>query len=110
MANLVSTLADKFIKLGTGTSYGDPVTVDGVEILPVAVGSFGFGAGDVADSAAQQGEGGGGGGISIPVGAYIKTREGLTFEPNVIALLTVVTPVIWVSGHVLVRVIRALKK
>lgn len=112
--NIVADLAEKFTRLGTGTSYGAPVTVDGVEIIPVAIGSFGFGAGegeaDGGSSKTGEGEGGGGGGISLPIGAYVKGPEGVRFEPNVIALLTVATPLVWVIGHALKTVIRAFKK
>ncbi|OUE08777.1 hypothetical protein CMsap09_07500 [Clavibacter michiganensis] len=33
----------------------------------------------------------------------------MRFQPNVIALLAVATPVIWISGKVLVKLIKTLK-
>lgn len=120
MANLTKQLADTVTNTGVRTAYGDPVEVDGATILPVSVGAFGFGAGEGGgegeavtseDAAASfAGNGGGGGGLSLPIGAYV-TRHGETrFEPNIIALLTVGVPFVWVAGKALARVIRALKR
>ena len=108
MANLVEKIADSVGSLGVKRSYGDPVTVDGVEIIPVALTWYGFGAG--SDDSAEAG-GGGGGGASIPIGVYSTGPDGtVRFEPNLIALLWVAIPLTWVGGHAFARVIRALKK
>ena len=48
-----------------------------------------------------QGSGGGGGGISIPLGAYVGKRGEVRFEPNLIGLILVATPFIWVIGQAL---------
>ncbi|UCR89290.1 hypothetical protein [Mycetocola spongiae] len=108
MSKIALDLADKFKNTGVGTSYGAPVEVDGATMVPVAVGWFGFGAGD--SGSAGEGNGGGGGSLSLPIGAYEKTREGWKFSPNIIALLTVSVPVICVLGRALSRIIRAAKK
>ena len=45
MANIVEKLSESVKSLGIGASYGDPVTVGGAQIIPVAVTWFGFGGG-----------------------------------------------------------------
>ncbi|WP_165068501.1 hypothetical protein [Marisediminicola senii] len=136
MANIVEKLSESVKSLGIGASYGDPVTVGGAQIIPVAVTWFGFGGGsedagsedtgtddaastkDGADAStgdgstdhAKGGSGGGGGGASIPVGAYVDTPDGAVFRPNIVALLWVLIPLTWVSGKSLALVIKALKK
>uniref|UniRef100_A0A942SZX1 Sporulation protein YtfJ n=1 Tax=Neobacillus citreus TaxID=2833578 RepID=A0A942SZX1_9BACI len=107
MANIVSQIADKVRPIGVSTNYGEPVEVGDQTLIPVSLGWFGFGGGgDGEDNG-----GGGGGGVSIPVGAYVR-RPGsdLQFEPNLISLLAVSIPTIWVTGKALSKVIRALKK
>ncbi|WP_213815000.1 hypothetical protein [Glaciihabitans sp. dw_435] len=106
MANLIENVAGTVSKLGVKAAYGDKVTVDGVELVPVAVVQFGFGAGGDND----ENGGGGGGGFSVPIGAYVGGPNGLAFRPNIIALLWVLVPLTWVGGRALSRVIRALKK
>ncbi|GAA3869042.1 hypothetical protein GCM10022381_10470 [Leifsonia kafniensis] len=121
MTNLIVKLAENIGTIGVKAAYGEPVTVDGVTILPVAFVQFGFGAGtdggtedngDDADSEERgaSSSGGGGGGLSIPVGAYVTENGRARFEPNLISLLAVGIPFVWVSGHALARVIRALKR
>ena len=113
MAQLTKQLAETVTQVGVRSAYGDPVEVDGTTIMPVACVSYGFGAGEGgADAAEAQGEGsgGGGGGMAVPVGAYV-TRDGVTrFEPNLIALLAVGVPFVWVAGRALARIVRALKR
>jgi len=112
--NLTLQLADKFKSAGVGMTYGQPVEVDGQTIVPVAFASYGFGAGEgegeVTASNHGSGEGGGGGGCAIPLGAYVKGPEGLRFEPNLVSLLAVSIPFVWVLGKALSGIIRALKK
>lgn len=112
MSNLVLQLGEMAKSVGLKSVYGDPVTVEGVTILPVALVYYGFGGGsdapDEADGPAAGG--GGGGGVAIPVGAYIDDVDGMRFRPNTIALLAVSIPVICVAGRALARVIRALKR
>jgi hypothetical protein len=80
-------------------------------LIPVALVQFGFGAGSDAGDAETENPagGGGGGGVSIPIGAYVRDRSGLRFRPNLITLLAVGIPFIWVSGHAWSRIIKSLK-
>ncbi|WP_166998339.1 spore germination protein GerW family protein [Paramicrobacterium fandaimingii] len=118
MGNVALELAEKFKSVGVTTVYGDVVDIDGVKIVPVALASYGFGAGEgdaTGDlkgekSAGAQGGGGGGGGMSIPVGAYIRTGDTVRFEPNLISLLAVGVPLVCVAGAALKGIIKALKK
>ncbi len=87
------------------SAYGEPQDVDGVSITPVA---FTYSAS--AAAAGDGAEGGGGGGVSVPVGVYVRREEGLRFEPNIVTLLVVAVPFVWVAGRALTRIIRALKK
>ena len=100
--------------IGTQVAYGEQVDLDGTKIIPVAYAAFGFGAGEGTDKGGSQGgtegSGGGGGGVSIPVGAYISRHGNVRFEPNLIALLVVGVPFVWVAGRALARVVRALKR
>lgn len=114
MPNITKQIADTVTQTGVHTAYGDPVDLDGTTVMPVAVGAYGFGAGEGGGGAdgtvSGEGSGGGGGGVSIPIGAYV-ARDGHTrFEPNIIALLTVGVPFVWVAGRALARVVRALKR
>src|SRR5699024_835416 len=98
--------------IGVKSTYGSPVDIDGVRIIPVAVACFGFGAGVGIPSHEEkaEGSGGGGGGMSVPVGAYI-TRDGTTrFEPNTIDLMAVGVPLAWTTGRALTRIVKALKR
>ena len=109
MTNIVTQIADKVRPVGVASNYGDPVEVGDSTLIPVSVNWYGFGGGSDSD---EDGAGGGGGGaVALPVGAYVRRPgQDLAFEPNVISLLTVSIPVIWVAGKVLVKLIRALKK
>ncbi|KIP53538.1 hypothetical protein [Leucobacter komagatae] len=116
MPNITKQIADTVTQTGVQTAYGDAVDLEGTTLLPVAVGGYMFGAGEGgagtnADGAiAGEGSGGGGGGVALPIGAYV-ARDGYTrFEPNIIALLSVGVPFVWVAGRALARVIRALKR
>lgn len=107
MANLVERVSETVRSMGVKAVYGDKVTVGGVEILPVALVYFGFGAG--SDESGEAG-GGGGGGASIPIGAYISGRSGPTFTPNPVTFMVVAIPFVFVAGRALARVIRVMKK
>ncbi|SDN89640.1 hypothetical protein SAMN05216368_10845 [Cryobacterium flavum] len=108
MTSLPEKLAETFRSAGVKSAYGDPVQIDGVTLVPVALTYYGFGGGDAGEGGA--GSGGGGGGVSLPIGAYVKSGGTARFEPNVIALLAVGAPFLLVAGRALARVIRALKK
>ncbi|MCU1438304.1 MAG: aerobic-type carbon monoxide dehydrogenase, large subunit CoxL/CutL s [Naasia sp.] len=108
MPSLPIRLAETLTNFGAKAVYGEAYEADGVRIVPVALLWYGFGGGsDAGDDGAA---GGGGGGATIPVGAYVTRGGDVRFEPNVIALLGVAIPAIWVTGRALARVIRALKK
>jgi uncharacterized spore protein YtfJ len=109
MTSLPEKLAETFRSAGVKSAYGDPVQIDGVTLIPVALSYYGFGGGDAGEGGAV-GSGGGGGGVSLPIGAYVKSGGTARFEPNVIALLAVGVPFLIVAGRALARVIRALKK
>lgn len=105
MANTNESLAANVPNWGVKTAYGESRTVDGVEIVPVAAVGFGFGEGGD-----ENGTGSGGGGWSVPLGAYVGGADGLKFRPNLIALLAVSIPVLYVGGHALAKVVKALKR
>ncbi|MBN9176266.1 MAG: hypothetical protein DI577_11230 [Microbacterium sp.] len=106
MPNLALELGKQTASLGVTSVYGEQQDVDGVRLVPVALTWSGFGAGEDPTG----GSGGGGGGVAIPVGAYIRTGDGVRFEPNLVSLLAVGIPFVWVAGRALSRVIRALKR
>ncbi|MFJ3488496.1 GerW family sporulation protein [Leifsonia aquatica] len=109
MTNISLKLAETISSSGIKSVYGEPVVIDGTTLVPVAAVQFGFGAGTGSDS--EDGPGGaGGGGVSIPFGAYVSDSDGVRFRPNLITLLAVGIPFLWVAGHAWSRVIRALKK
>jgi len=110
MANLVENLAEKMSSLGIKASYGDPIMVGGVEIVPVAWVQFGFGGGSDGGADEKEASGGGGGGVSIPLGVYVKGPDGPTFKPNLITLLGTLIPVLWVGSRAIAVVVKALKK
>jgi uncharacterized spore protein YtfJ len=110
MAELVLELAETVSGVGVKTSYGETIDIDGTKVVPVALGYYGFGGGGGSDQRGDQGSGGGGGGVSIPLGAYIGRGSNVRFEPNLIGLLLVATPLVWVTGKALKAVIRALKR
>ncbi|CAN5152625.1 hypothetical protein BH09ACT6_BH09ACT6_09930 [soil metagenome] len=113
MTSLALQLSESFRSSGVKSIYGDPVDLEGVTIIPVAMAWYGFGAGDNGAAEGEDGgpiAGGGGGGASIPIGAYVKTAHGARFQPNLVSLIAVSIPAMWVWGHALSRVIRALKK
>ncbi len=105
MANIVEKIAESVKALGITANYGDPVTIDGVELIPVSLVYFGFGGGSD-----DEGGMGGGGGVSVPIGAYVGGGAGGRFQPNLIALIAVSIPATVVLGKSLSMIIRALKK
>lgn len=109
MTNLALKLAENARSIGVRSAYGDPVQIEGVTIVPVALVQYGFGGGGEGDDA-EGAAGGGGGGMAIPIGAYVKSGGAARFEPNVISLLAVGIPFVWVTGKAVARIIRALKR
>ena len=115
MTNLALKLAENARSIGVSSAYGDPVQIEGVTVVPVALVQYGFGAGgqDTGDGAAEKVDGfggGGGGGLSIPLGVYTKHGTSVRFDPNIVPLLAVGIPFVWVAGRALARVIRAIKR
>ena len=106
MPNLALELGKQSAALGVTSVYGEQQDVNGIRLIPVALTWSGFGAGE--DGSGNSG--GGGGGYAIPVGAYIRTGDDLRFEPNLVSLVAVGIPFVWVVGRALSRVIRARKK
>ena len=109
----MTTLIEKFTQSvpswGAKLTYGEKITLDGHDILPVAVAVFGFGAGegsgeqpasDTAPAGRGEGSGGGGGGYAIPIGSYIGGPEGIRFHLNPIALIAVAVPLVSAVGWV----------
>jgi len=106
MPNIALELGKQSASLGVTSAYGEQQDVDGIRLIPVALSWSGFGGG--SDDAGNGG--GGGGGWSVPLGAYIRKGDDLRFEPNLVSLLGVAIPFVWVAGRALSRVIRTLKK
>ena len=106
MPNIALELGQQSATFGVRSAYGEQQDIDGVKIVPVVLTWTGFGGG--SDDAGNGG--GGGGGYAIPLGAYIRRGDTITFEPNIVSFLTVAIPFVWVAGRALSRVIRALKR
>ncbi len=92
---------------GITLAVGETQKVDGVDLVPVAFVSYGFGA---LDESARLGSGGGGGGVAIPFGAYAVKDGSVGFRPNTIVLLSLLIPIIGMLGVSISMIIRALKR
>jgi uncharacterized spore protein YtfJ len=114
MSSVVEKIAELVKSLGLSTVYGEVTELNGVYIVPVAMSFHSFGGGegrgngggtgervDVDLNGEGEGSGGGGMAASIPFGAYVRDIRGLRFEPNIITLLAVATPLVWVTGRAL---------
>ena len=121
MTDALSSLAETFKNVGVSMAYGPVVTVDGAELIPVALVSFGFGgggnSGSVAEGEAAGGDGGGaaagggGGGFALPLGVYCRGRDGqVAFRPNSIALLAALVPLVCALGFAVRGVLRTLRR
>ncbi len=71
MANLVATIINSKIV------FHEPITHDGIKLIPVAKIRYGFGGGNACKKTGDAGEGGGGGVVASPLG-YIEIKEGQT--------------------------------
>jgi hypothetical protein len=106
MPNLALELGKQTASLGVTSVYGEQQDVDGIRLIPVALSWSGFGAGEDDNG----NSGGGGGGFAIPLGAYVRKGDDLRFEPNLVSVLAVGIPFLWVAGRAFSRIIRALKR
>lgn len=106
MPNIAIELAKQTASIGVASIYGEPQDLGGVRLVPVAISGHGFG----GASDEEGNGGGGGGGWAVPVGAYIRRGDDIRFEPNIVSLLAVGIPFVFIAGRALARVIRALKK
>ncbi|KUL21358.1 sporulation protein [Streptomyces regalis] len=112
---LLERLADKLGGRASVTAvYGEPVTADGVTVIPVAKVAFGFGGGagrEVGATKSGDGGGGGGGAEARPLG-YIEIRDGTaTYKPIRDPWSDVVLPLTaLVIGSVLPKILRSLRR
>jgi hypothetical protein len=112
MTNLIERLAEYVPSWGARLAYGEKTTLDGHDILPVAIVVFGFGGGegsgdDPGGAGRGEGSGGGGGGYAIPIGAYIGGPGGPTFRPNPVAVIIAAAPLVSAAGLALGRLLRS---
>jgi uncharacterized spore protein YtfJ len=119
MTEALSSLAETFKNVGVSRAYGPAMTVDGEELIPVALVTFGFGgggnsspgsAGPAAGGAIDgPAAGGGGGGFVLPLGVYCRGRDGqVSFRPNTIAVLAGLVPLVCAVGYAVRGVLRTL--
>ncbi|WP_375436333.1 GerW family sporulation protein [uncultured Hymenobacter sp.] len=86
--------------------YGEPISGEGVTIVPVARALYGFGGGSGTSPQQGAGNGGGGGVILTPVG-FIELKEGRSrFRP----IRPSVVPLVAVSGLVALLLLRSIPK
>ena len=95
--NLVKTTLGEIEKvLSTKTVVGEPLTIDGITLIPLISAGFGFGAGGGSGKGEnkQKGEGTGGGtggGAYVkPVAVVIVSKEGVKIEPIIGSLASVI--------------------
>jgi len=85
--NLVKTTLGEIEKvLSTKTVVGEPLTIEGVTLIPLISAGFGFGAGGGSGKGEKQkgegtGGGTGGGAYVKPVAVVIVSKEGVKIEP-----------------------------
>ncbi|MFE6286476.1 spore germination protein GerW family protein [Streptomyces sp. NPDC057877] len=114
-ATLLERLADKLGAHASVTAvYGEPVTRDGVTVIPVARVGYGFGGGagrSVKGAEAGDG-GGGGGGVDVRPLGFIEIKDGTaTYRPIREPWTDVVLPLAGVlAGSLLPRLVQALRR
>jgi uncharacterized spore protein YtfJ len=92
----------------SASAYSEPISKDGVTIVPVAKVRWGFGGGGGAKQGAERGGGGGGGMRVTPVG-FIEIKDGRSeFKPIRDAASYV--PIIIAGGAAGFFLLRALRK
>lgn len=88
------------------TVYGEPVSSEGVTIVPVARAVYGFGGGSGTRLQEEAGSGGGAGVVLTPMG-FIELKEGRSrFRP----IRPSVVPLVAVSGLVALLLLRSVPK
>jgi|SRR6476661_5617969 len=108
MADAMKSLTESFRNVGVSRAYGQPIRLDGREIVPVALVSFGFGGGTEGGDPEEAGTGGGGGGLVFPLGVYSHDDGGrLTFRPNPLALTACLMPLVCAASLALRGALRA---
>jgi uncharacterized spore protein YtfJ len=116
MAKVLETLSESVPSWGVKLAHGEKVTVDGYELVPVALVGFGFGGGEgsgttpetaTAPAGTGEGSGGGGGGYAVPVGAYVGSPTGVKFRVNPVAAVVLAAPVVYAVGWAIAQIIRA---
>ena len=116
MARVLETLSESVPSWGAKLAFGEKVTVDGYELVPVALVGFGFGGGEGSGETPEvgtipagrgEGSGGGGGGYAVPVGAYVGSPDGVKFRPNPVALLVLAVPLVSAVGWAVAQIVRA---
>jgi hypothetical protein len=98
--SLTQSLAEGVSSRALSLAFGATQNVEGADLVPVALVTYGFGA---SDASPQWGSGGGGGGVVVPLGVYVKGRNGLRFRANPIVVLTVVVPPLTMAGWLLAK-------
>ncbi|MDQ0148063.1 MULTISPECIES: hypothetical protein [Pseudarthrobacter] len=107
MADTLESLAESFKNMGVARAYGAPVNLNGEEMVPVALVSFGFGGGTESGEGAS---GGGGGGVVVPLGVYRTVNGRTVFRPNTIAALVCLVPLMTATGAAVRKAVRAARK
>ena len=118
MSEALSSLAETFKSVGVSRAYGPAVKVDGEELIPVALVSFGFGGGGNSDAGStaldggqESAAGGGGGGFVLPLGVYSRNGSGhVAFRPNTIALLAGLAPLVCAVGYTVRGILRTRRR
>lgn len=113
-STLLERLADRLAgQASVRTVYGEPISTEGVTVIPVAKVRFGFGGGAGREVGAERSGGGGGGGGGAearPLG-FIEIKEGAaTFTPIREPWTESVLPSVAIAaGSVVPRLARAIR-
>lgn len=116
MTTIIEKFTDSVPSWGAKLAHGEATTIDGQEIVPVALVMFGFGGGggsgempesDSAPAGKGEGSGGGGGGYALPLGAYVGGPNGVAFRPNPVALMVIAVPLVSAIGWAIARILHA---
>jgi len=117
MSELTEKLSAAVPSWGAKLAYGPKTVVGGVDIVPVAVVSFGFGAGEFSqpsdakgETPTGTGEGGGGGGMSFPLGVYVGEGDAARFKPNLLVAALAAASVITAVGVAVSSIVYAARK